>query len=198
MEMGWFLRRMPGKKYNDKARSLFLALLRSNTGLTPDDEEDALANIGGMIANSFKFVRNPQEVGGPLQDVGVILESRDGSSACKHGHKVMAHLVIAHVDDVILFPAGACGIRIAICKRLHGPLQDLPRLLAQFEDTLQDRRFRDLSVLTRGIEFDRIGYASLNLHLGRVCAHGAQGSQPQEYLGNSLCSIAHALKIAGN
>src|SRR6266849_9485251 len=163
--------------------SLFLALLRQNTRLTSDNEEDALADIGSMIAHSFKFVGNPEEVGCTLQNEVVMLESRDGSSPCKQSHQVMAHLMVAHVDDVILIPDGARGIGVAVRKRLHGSLQDSSCLLAQVEDTSQDRCFGDLSSLTCGIKLNRISQASLNLHLSRVCV---QGSQPQENLGNSL------------
>src|SRR5438270_873539 len=68
----------------------------------------------------------------------------------------MAHLVIAHIDDVILIPTGACGTRVAIRKRLHGPLQDSSCFLAQVEYISQDRCFGDLYILNCGIKLKRM------------------------------------------
>jgi hypothetical protein len=172
-----------------------LNLLRPNTGLTLDHEEDAFADIGSMISHSFEFVGNPEEVGCTLQNEVVLLESRDRSSPCKHSHQVMAHFMVAYVDDVILIPDSASGFGVSVRKRLHGSLQDSSCLLAQVEDTSQDGCFGDLSNFTCGIKLNRISQASLNRHLSGV---RVQGSQPQENLGNPLRAIAYALKITGN
>ena len=148
-----------------------------------------------MIAHSFKFVGNPEEVGCTLQNEVVLLKSWDRSSPCKHSHQVMAHLMVAHVDDVILIPDGAGGIRVAVRKRFHGSLQDSSCLLAQVEDTTHDGYFCDLSILTPESGLDRINQTSLDLHLGRVAV---QWRQTEDDLSNPLGAIACALQITGN
>src|SRR6266567_1902382 len=155
----------------------------------------AFTDVGGMIAHSFEFVGNPEQVGSTLQDEGVMLKGRDGSCSCKHGHQVMTHQVIADIDNIILFPDVACSIDITVRKGLHGPLQDSPRLLAQVKDTAHDGCFCDLSILTPGSGLDRITQASRDRHLSRVAA---QGGQTEENLGNPLRAIACALKITCN
>src|SRR5437868_4079203 len=148
-----------------------------------------------MIAHSFEFVGNPEQVGSTLQDEGVMLKGRDGSCSCKHGHQVMAHQVIADVDNIILFPDVACSIDVTVRKCLHGPLQDSPCLLAQVKDTTHDGCFCDLSILTPESRLDRINQASLDLHLGRVAV---QWRQTKDDLSNPLGAIACALQITCN
>src|SRR2546427_12957031 len=105
----------------------------------------------------------------------------------------MTHFVVANIDDIILLPVVACGVGVTVRKRLHGPLQDPPRLSLQVKDATQDRCFCDLSTITRGSEFDCVSKVSGHFHSIRL---PMQGGHTQNDLGNSLRAVTDALKIS--
>src|ERR1700756_981443 len=107
-----------------------------NASLPFHNKDDALADVGGMIADSFELVRNPEQVCCPLKDEGVVLQGWNSPRASQHGHQVMAHQVIAHVDNVIFCPDGSCSPRVPVGKGLHRFLQDASCLPAKFEQAV--------------------------------------------------------------
>src|SRR5207248_108865 len=99
-----------------------LFLRAFNAGLALYYEDNTFADITTMVGNPLKLVSNPEQIGGALQNVCIILQGRDGTSASKHRHQIMTYQVIAHIHNVIFLPDVPCGIDITSRKCLHCPL----------------------------------------------------------------------------
>src|SRR5690348_15769928 len=99
----------------------------------------------------------------------------------------MADQMIAHIDDIILFPNVTCGLHVALGKRLHRSLQHTAGLFAELEHSLDNGRFGDLGTT---LAISRHRFDLYIRHLSAMQRHHTQND-----LSNSSCTIAYTLKL---